>query len=208
MGPVVFRSERPLPRANSSSTSAKMDTAVASGERAPRSRPIGPWIRSISAVLAPACAMASTRSVWVRRLSQCTDVSGLGPCRFEEHRNVELQIVGEHCDDRGTIDSPRPNLIVQVSMWPGDDDFVGIREPLRRSKDRTRIADRHLVAEEFPELRQGRRVVDRSKDDETGGWHRGGDRRIRVPAPGGAFQLSRTRALPSDPGRSSPQHRW
>ena len=46
--------------------SARIDTAISCGLAAPISRPMGPWIRPISASLNPASCRRATRLAWVR----------------------------------------------------------------------------------------------------------------------------------------------
>jgi hypothetical protein len=162
MRPVVNESGRPLPRLVSRGSSAAMDTAVSSGVRAPRSRPIGERRLDTSSSVTPRDRSRDSRSSWVAA-PHGTDVSGIGPgCHLEE-RNVELRVVREDADG-GTSTDGRPR---EVPVRPIDDDLIGVGEPLRRREETASVADGNAVAEEGPERGHRPSEIDSPEDQQA-----------------------------------------
>jgi drug/metabolite transporter (DMT)-like permease len=83
----------------------------------------------------------------------------------DEHRDVELGVVGEHTEDGPSVDPAGCRLGGQVAVGPVDDHLVGGREAGRRREHRPCVADRDPVAEERPDPGYGRGVVGRPEDE-------------------------------------------
>ena len=107
MRPAVRVSGRPEPPQRSWISSAATDTAVSSGVRAPRSRPIGDaqpgQLGTGQALLAQPLDPVVVGPPAAHR----ADVGGGLAQRHLEQRDVELGVVGQHADHRPVVGRPR-----------------------------------------------------------------------------------------------------
>ena len=165
MRPSVSVSGRPPPPQRRAMISAAIDTAVSSGVRAPRSRPIGLASRLSSASVRPASRSRSHAVVVGAPRAHHADVADLGQPQSDlEDGHVELRVVGEHADRGPGVDRALLGLRGEVAVGPLDDDLVGGGESGGGGEHRPGVADGHPVAEErgLPGQRSGE--VDRAED--------------------------------------------
>ncbi len=135
IAPSVTPSRSPRPPHWRAMISAAMLTAVSSGVRAPRSRPIGEESRASSSSLDPRLAEPLEPVLVGAPRPHGADVGDLGqPQRLPQHRHVELGVVGEHADHRPAVEPPRLGLGGEIAVRPLDDDLLGRREPPRVAK--------------------------------------------------------------------------
>lgn len=144
--------------------SAAMDTAVSSGVRAPRSRPTGEARRASPSLVHPGLPQPGEPVGVGPAAAHHPDVRGGGPQRRGEQRHVELRVVGQDADDRARVHRGRG----QVGVRPGADDLVRGGEAFPGGEGRTGVAHGHAVAEEGPDPRGGRGMVDGAEDEHAG----------------------------------------
>ena len=139
---------RPPPRPlRTATTSARIESAVSSGVTAPRSRPIGAAIRSISASVIPRLEQARAALVLRSPAAHRADVGRLGAQRDLKRGVVELRVVGEDRDVGGAVDAELSERLV----GPRGDDLLGLWKPHLGGERLARVAD-----ERAPARRPGR----------------------------------------------------
>ena len=141
-------------------TSARIETAVSTGVRAPTSRPHGAWILAIDVSSSAGVAQALEPPLLGAAAAERADVAGVRGKRRDQRGLVEFRVVGEdeHHVARAQL------LALQVAVGPVDDDLRDAREPRAVGEGPAGVADRDLVADLGGELRHLRREVDRAED--------------------------------------------
>ena len=141
-------------------TSARIETAVSTGVRAPTSSPHGAWILAIACVVEPRLAQPLDPPLLGAAAAERAHVAGAGGERRDQRRLVELRVVGE---DQHHV--ARPELpALQVAVRPVHHHLGDLREARAVDEGLAGVADRDLVADLAGELRHLGGEVDRPED--------------------------------------------
>ena len=128
IGPSVARNDRTSVRpVRAAMISAQIATAVSSGVRAPRSRPIGRVQARQRRVVDAGLAQPLDAVGVGAPAAHGAEVADVGGERGDDGRYVELVVVGEHA--HGVARRERAADLLEEAVGPVDDDLVGQREP-------------------------------------------------------------------------------
>ena len=205
MGPEVARSGWPSWPVRRAMISAQIATAVSSGVRPPRSRPMGARRRARSSGRSMPSSARRLEAAFVGAAApHHAEVADLGGQGAHDGRDVELGVVGEHADGVERAEAG-PDLVEHL-LGPVDHHLVGGREAGRGGEHGPGVAHRHVVPQHLGHPAQRGGEVDRSEDHHAGlrgvALHEHRQVGLGWPGPGGRSGGRRDRAAASSPSAS------
>ena len=103
--------------------SARIATAISAGETAPMSRPIGAWMRAMSACVEAGCQQPLDPLGMVFLRAERADIEALALERGLQRRIVDLRIMGQRRERRVAVErraaAARPPAIPRAAAHPG-----------------------------------------------------------------------------------------